>query len=348
LQWSSAPSDRPIHILLSICDHYEPGNGGAPAERADGRVRNWVEQYPKLLANFKDSDGRPPRHTFFYPIEMYRPGEVDQIAGLCRAGFGEIEVHLHHDHDTARHLRKTLLDWKQLLRDRHGLLSRHRDTGETMYAFVHGNWALNNSRPDGRFCGVDDELEVLRETGCYADFTFPSYPDVSQPRKINSIYYAQCDPGKPVSLDRGIDVGAAPAPQQSLMLIQGPLIPNWKSRKFSVLPRIENGNIQGNQPPTEDRLNLWIKARVQVASRPDWFFVKLHTHGATEHNQAVLLGGPMVRFHENLAERARRNPNFHHHYVTAREMYNLVKAAESGWSGSVDAARDQTLIWPTG
>jgi hypothetical protein len=233
-----------------------------------------------------------------------------------------------------------------LLRDRHGLLARDRRSGETKYAFIHGNWALNNSHPGGRFCGVNNELDILRETGCYADFTFPSYPDPTQPCKINSIYYAQDQPGLPLSHLRGTDVGAAPPPARQLLLIQGPLILNWNSRKFGLLPRVENGNIQGNQPPTEQRLELWLKAGVRIPARPDWFFVKLHTHGAPEANQAVLLGEPMVRFHEALAARAKRDANFQYHYVTAREMYNLAKAAEAGWTGTVAGARDHELIWP--
>ena len=52
----------------------------------------------------------------------------------------------------------------------------------------------------------------------------------------------------------------------------------------------------------------------------------------------------MVRFHEALARRADRDHNFHFHYVTAREMYNLVRAAETGWNGTVDQARDFELI----
>ena len=64
-------------------------------------------------------------------------------------------------------------------------------------------------------------------------------------------------------------------------------------------------------------------ARVQVRLAPDWFFVKLHTHGAPEYNQRVLLGEPMVQFHRDLARLAQANPHFRFHYVTAREMYNL-------------------------
>ena len=337
--------DQRIDLILCVGDHWEPGHGHVTAQQADVRVDRWVNEYPRLFGDFRDSDGRPPRHTFFYPIEMYRPGEVDRIAQLCRAGFGEVEVHLHHDNDTADNLRKTLLDWKQLLSDRHGLLPRDKQSGEIRYAFVHGNWALDNSLPDGRWCGINNELDILRETGCYADFTFPSFPSPTQPRKINSIYYAVDDPHRPKSHDTGTDVGVAPQPPGSLLLVQGPLLLDWRSRKYGLLPRVENANLQHNQPPTARRLDLWLRAAIGVPSRPDWVFVKLHTHGCTEPNAEIVLGEPMVRFHELLARRSAENVNFHYHYVTAREMYNLIRAAEAGWTGSVADARDYDLSW---
>jgi len=52
----------------------------------------------------------------------------------------------------------------------------------------------------------------------------------------------------------------------------------------------------------------------------------------------------MVRFHEELARQARENPHFHFHYVTAREAYNLIKAAEAGFTGTVQEARDYLLV----
>ena len=123
----------------------------------------------------------------------------------------------------------------------------------------------------------------------------------------------------------------------SLMLIQGPLLLDWRRR------RIENGCLQISQPPDMHRLDLWMRARIHVPSRPDWLFVKLHTHGAPESNQRVLLGGPMVQFHQELARRAKDNPDFHFHYVTARELYNLARAAEAGYPGDVAAALDYEL-----
>jgi hypothetical protein len=338
--------DEEVHLLLCVCDHYEPRQYWPPPEVSRALVERWLRDYPRQFGGFHDSDGRTPRHTFFYPVEEYAADYLDGLAGLCRRGFGEVEIHLHHDNDTADNLRRTLLDFKDLLARRHGLLGRRKDTGAPAYGFIHGNWALDNSLPDGRHCGVNNELDVLRETGCYADFTLPSAPSAAQTRKINSIYYAVDDPHRPKSHDTGVDVGSGPPPDNALLLIQGPLLLDWSRRKLGRLPGLEHGCIQSSQPAAIRRLPLWLRARVQVPARPDWFFVKLHTHGTEERNLEVLLGEPMVQFHRDLAQLARDNPRFHYHYVTAREMYNLVKAAEAGWRGSVADALDFELSPP--
>jgi hypothetical protein len=228
------------HVLLCLADHYEPKSNNAPPELARQRVCNWVEHYPRLFGRFRDSDGRPPRHTFFYPPEEYEPAYLDALTELCQAGFGEVEVHIHHRHDTAESLRDKLAAFRDLLAGRHHQLARDRHTGELAYGFVHGNWSLCNSRPDGDWCGVNDELTVLRQTGCYADFTLPSMPSPTQTAKINSLYYARSSPDRPRGHDRGVDVGTGPAPEGSLLLIQGPLLLDWGNRKWGILPRPEN------------------------------------------------------------------------------------------------------------
>ena len=79
----------------------------------------------------------------------------------------------------------------------HGCLTTWPD-GRTAFGFVHGNWALDNSRILGGedFCGVNDEITLLQEEGCYADFTFPAWQTISQPHRTNDIYYAIDDPAK--------------------------------------------------------------------------------------------------------------------------------------------------------
>jgi hypothetical protein len=331
-----------VHLLLAICDHYEP-LARDTMDLAKRRVNQWLEEYPRLYSRFRDTDGMHPQHSFFYPAEEYHPELLDVITRLCRHAdgnrYGEVEIHLHHDRDTADNLRKTLLDFKQTLATRHGCLSRDKESGEISYGFIHGNWALDNARSDGRMCGVNNELDVLRETGCYADFTLPSSPSETQTRKINSIYWAVDDPHRPKSHNTGFDLGTIQRPERALLMIQGPLLLNWKRRKFGMIPKVENSCLQKNQPPDADRLDLWLRARICLPMQPNWYFVKLHTHGAKEPNQDVLLGEPMVRFHELLQARAERDPLFKFHYVTAREMANLALAVVDGKSENVNLAR---------
>jgi len=180
-------------------------------------------------------------------------------------------------------------------------------------------------------CGVDNELSVLQNAGCYADMTFPSSPSSTQPSTINAIYRAVDNPGRSRSHDRGVVVVAGTAPTDGLLMIQGPLVLDWTRRKYSLLPRIENACLQRSQPPSMRRFENWLRAGVRVAGRPDWYFVKLHTHGAVEGNADVLLGQANADFHRELAHRATKSP-IKYHYVTAREMVNIALAAEAGVS----------------
>jgi hypothetical protein len=320
------------HVFLCIADHWEPKWSRPSRQTERERVARWARDYPVLASQFTDCRGRHPQHTFFYPEEEYEPEHLDALSEIQRQGFGDVEVHLHHDRDTAAGLREKLSRFTETLHNRHGLL--HKDAGGRLrYAFIHGNWALDNSRPDGRWCGVNNELSILMETGCYADFTMPSAPAPCQTTTINSIYYAADDPHHPKSHDQG-----APAhvgcrqPPNTLLMVQGPLALDWGSRKWGFLPRIENGDLTATRPPSLARLELWMQAGVKVGGQEDWAFVKLHTHGAQESNMAMLLGQSMHDFHRALATYAAEQPWFRYYYVTASEMAGLVYAAENGLS----------------
>jgi hypothetical protein len=212
------------------------------------------------------------------------------------------------------------------------------------YAFIHGNWALDNARPDGRWCGVNDELTILLETGCYADFTQPAAPDPSQTVTVNSIYYAVDDPHRPRSHDRGIRSSAGiPRPSDALLIVQGPLALDWQRRWRGVLPGLENAAIDASNPPRIERFRRWLDVGISVAGRPEWVFVKLHTHGGPERNADVLLGPAMRAFHRALVRDFNDGVRCRLHYVTAREMANVVRAAEDGRSGNAGQFRDHAL-----
>ena len=326
----------PVDVFIAICDHYEPEWGNPSVGTALERVQRWHDEYPRLFGAFADVDGRPPRHTFFYPQDQYRPEYLDVLARLCEQGYGEVDVHLHHHDDTAEGLEEKLESFRQILYHRHGVLRRDPITNEIVYGFIHGNWCLCNSRRDGRWCGVDHEIPVLLKTGCYADFTMPSAPSDTQTTTINSIYYAQDQPGQRKSHDRGIraEVGK-PAPDDSLLMIQGPLTFDWARKKYGLIPKIENGDLLANHPPTIQRMKLWLDAGVTVKGRPNWRFVKLHTHGCKSDNMEMLLGPKAQRFHADLAALHKAQPNFKYHYVSAWEMAQLVHQAEQGSNDSI-------------
>jgi hypothetical protein len=325
--------------MFAITDHFEPRWNGASYDQECGRIEIWAQQYPLLASRHRDADGFAPQHTFFYPEEQYRGEHLDALADLRRRGFGDVEIHLHHDGDTAEVLREKLVRFKKILHERHGLLHVNPETGEVGYGFIHGDWALDNSGPRGRYCGVNAELAVLRETGCYADFTLPAAPEAAQTRKINSIYYALDDPLKPKSHDTGRDVEVGGTPWGDLMIIQGPLTLDWRSRKWGIFPRIENGELSGDNPPTRERVDLWIRQHIHVKGRPEWIFIKVHTHGASEMDSKILLGDPMEEMFRYLESAYNDGVRYRLHYVTARQMYNIIKAAEAGLEGNPDRYR---------
>jgi hypothetical protein len=333
----------PVHVAFCAVDHFEPFWGKADGIVAKKRVKSWIEEYSAIADRHADSEGMHPRHTFFYPQEEYEPELLEMLAGLCGGGHGEVEIHLHHDDDTSEGTRQKLFTFTELLAKKHGLLSTDQETGEIKYGFIHGNWALDNSRRDGRWCGVNDELTILQETGCYADFTLPSAPSDTQTKKINSIYYAIDDPNKPKSHDRGIDAVAGGTNQRGLLMIQGPLCLNWHSRKFGVMPRIESGSLSYDNPFSTERLELWVSHSPKIYNGTEWIFVKIHTHGCQEKNMNYLLFGGLDRLYSTLESYDNDISNYKLHYVSAREMFNLVKALEANTMDRLENWRDYPL-----
>ena len=322
------------HLLFAICDHYEPLHGGADYATGKARVDAWRTRYPALARAFRDADGRPPRHSYFFPGEQYDARFIEPLAEMCALGMGEVEVHLHHDGDTRETLRerleKTLADL-----NRHGVLAKTRVDAKPAWAFIHGNWCLANARRDGRWCGVDDEMDLLWELGCYADLTFPSAPDESQPGIVNSIYYPRGDVSRRRAYEDGAPIRVGTPRQDRLLLIEGPIaLARRRSPSASASAiRIESSALDRSDPPTAARLATWVEQEVTVGGRPEWVFVKLHTHGAPEKNAEILLGDTMMRFHEELARAHDDGEKWKLHYVTAREMFNLARAAMDGRRG---------------
>jgi hypothetical protein len=341
------PKGEPIDLIFALADHFEPatvpGPGGRFADLAtqEQRLERWSREYPKLVRAWPDSDGRPFRHTYFYPAEQYERGIVQRLVEHCRAGWGEIELHLHHGveaPDTADNLRRVLVEFRNALAE-HGCLSRLDGDSMPRYAFVHGNFALANSR-GGRFCGVDNEMQVLAETGCYADFTLPSAPLESQVAKINAIYECTLPLEQAVPHRLGRDLRRGHTPRFPL-IVQGPL--GLRLRGKFPFVGVENGDIATANPPSPARIQLWRRAAVQVKGEPNWTFIKLHCHGMAPKDEVVMLGPLMMQFLRDLDELCQADRRIRVHFVSAREMTNIILAACDGCSGNPCEYRDRRL-----
>ena len=337
----SPPRATPRHLIFALCDHFEPLWKNPPASVARERVSAWRRDYPLLASAFRDSCGRPPRHTFFFPGEEYAPEFLEPLGELAGLGYGEVEVHLHHDGDTPGGLRASLEDTARRFAE-HGHLPRDAE-GRLRYAFIHGNWSLANSRRDGRWCGVDAELPVLFDTGCYADLTFPAAPSECQPPWVNAIYWPSGDLSRRRAHESGQPARVGFRYRDRILMITGPLA--LSRRPGRLLPRIESSAIAAGDPPTPDRVRTWVDQDIHVAGRPEWVFVKVHTHGATEANAACLLGDGGRSLHRALAA-YNDGARWRLHYVTAREMFNIAAAAMDGAEGDPSSFRDYEIPPP--
>jgi hypothetical protein len=334
-----------VHIMFAFVDHFEPGNRNAPPEQQIRRMDDWVDEYPRLAGRHRDSDGVPPQHTFFFPPHYDQHGHLEKLTELCTAGYGEIELHLHHDRqepwpDDEESLRKKIIDCLDSF-SRCGVFCL--PDGTRTYGFIHGDWALANSLSSGEHCGVNDELTILEQTGCYADFTFP-VSNEAQPRLANTFFYGQSCREHPKGYDTMAEpVVAGKAPGLGLLFAQGPIGLRWRSRTHRFKPSIEQANIDVKDYPFAARIDYWINKRIHVPGRPEWLFVKIHTHGVREEDREVLLGKPAENMYSHLESKYNDENKYLLHYVSAREMYNIIKAAEAGESGNPNEFRDYLI-----
>jgi hypothetical protein len=322
---------KPVKLAyLAVADHYEPFRGNASDETAFARLAKWENDLPRMCDGLADAKGRLPQHTFFYPLDEYDPEVLDRLARLCDQGFGDVEVHLHHEGESSSQLADMLSGFAETLHKKHGLLRMDPQNGQLAYGFIHGNWSLDNSRPDGRWCGVNDELRVLKNTGCYADFTLPSAPSDTQTSTINSIYYAIDDPDKPKSHDTGIPAKVGREPSGDLLIVQGVLALDWSRRKYGILPRLENSELAENQPVSLHRVPAWLDFAPVVKGSEEICFIKLHCHGAWERHFDTLLGNPMKMLLKYLIEKCPDELGCEFRFVTCWEMVQLIHALEQG------------------
>lgn len=337
------------NLIFCIANHFEPGWNGKEIYSIDvqrRRLESWSKDAARIGEIVRDTDGTKFRHTNFYPAEQYDSVLLSQMSELSRDGLGEVEVHLHHGiegPDNAENLERNLIEFRDVLADEHKCLSRLDGVGKPMYAFVHGNWALDNSA-GGMFCGVDNEMAILRETGCYADMTLPSAPDRSQVPVINSIYECGLPLEQAAAHRKGRRLRVGVGIHSFPVIITGPLLFDWSKRIGHIpIPKVENGELAHFRANSIERLKRWIDADISIEGRPDWVFIKLHCHGFFDHDRSACIGDDAIRFFSEIINHGERTDEYTVHFTSAREMFNIIMACVDGKTGSPNNYRDYRL-----
>jgi hypothetical protein len=320
--------DQQKHLLFLMVDHYEPGKGADAGSHSD----RWVEKLRPIADRHRDASGRRFQYTWFYPFDEHQESVVKGLTDAARDGYGEVELHWHHPPTISARFPRMLaeaLPWFE----RYGAMISSGPDGRTQFGFIHGLWALDGSQLR---CGVNRELDILFRAGCYADFTFSTAGTISQPRKINAIYYAT-DTDAPKSYDVGDDVVVGRPVSDRLMMFEGPLSIDW------LRLRIEYAAVENYVIPSPVRISRWIDTNIHVVGRPEWVFVKVYSHGI--QSESVILDQQLDKMLADLARICERR-GITLHFVTAREAYNVVKAAEDGKTGDAGAYLDYRLPPP--
>ncbi len=323
------PVKGPKHIMFAFTDHFEPHD--------QKTMNRWIKTYPAMAKRHWDADGKHPQHSFFWFFSHSNITEkksfLKQISALAYKQYGEIELHMHHGNDNEESFLKLMNQAIGLSHEVGAMITQETQPRST-FGFIHGMWGLDNSRGPGD-CGVNNELILLRKLGCYADFTNPSWGPM-HPKMVNRFYYAMDDPEKPKSYDTGIPMEVGKPGVGDLFEFTGQSI----ARLNGLRLQYDHGEIDRDNLPTNERIDRWVKKAVHVKGRPDWIFIKVFAHSAIAVDHEVVLGRWREGMHSYLEKKYDDGTNYVLHYVTAREAYNIAKAAEAGKSGNPNDFRD--------
>jgi hypothetical protein len=161
---------------------------------------------------------------------------------------------------------------------------------------------------------------------------------------VNQIYWPDGDLARARAYEQGVRAKIGGLKRDRLLMIQGPLAPARRPGSFRW--RIESAAVTAHDPPSPARIRTWVDQGIHVEGRPEWIFIKVHTHGAPEDQAASLLGEGGRALHAELAARYNDGSRFVLHYVTAREMFNIASAAMEGRSGNPSEYRDHRIAPP--
>jgi hypothetical protein len=136
------------------------------------------------------------------------------------------------------------------------------------------------------------------------------------------------------SYDRRLPLSALRDGTADLMIFEGPLIFSPSLNPRHLMLDLDDGDIHDAEHASPARADRWIRANVHVPERPDWVFVKLFAHGiSTPGDVEAVVGSDYEEMLSYLEREYNDGTRYVLHYITARQAYNLARAAAEGATG---------------
>ena len=326
----------PIDIIFSSVNRFDPIDAGDDPELQTSIIKQWAELYPAIINGVLDSDGYPPKNTWFCPADESLSEILHPLLNLCDNGFGEMEVMIDIGGEPA------VQDINKLAR----IIEKYRHNG--IPELENRNQTLNFAiitavkEPIAQIEEREKVRKVLtssEDLGGYADFTSPVHSMIKR-RKLNRIYDLSEQSRGPDKDEVAKSPGENSRDPGLFLNFPGPLFFNYEN--YSLLPYMDNAEISSEKPFERKRVENWIKANVHVAGKPEWLFLRTSTRGAKPDIANMLLGDDGRQMYMQLVDKF-SYPDYRLHFVTAREAYNIAAAAIDGHGGNPNDYRDYKI-----
>jgi hypothetical protein len=275
-----------------------------------------------------------PKLTLACPVLDWADSSVNEIAHICAQGLGEVELLFRAREFDQGSISSCLVtaSEKLLLNARHSPGARTSRFCILWDASIFGDSRLTS--PSAAL------VELLRDIGCLVDLSHPDNGCTFQPKPLNSIYTVAHYPPVPRPYNCPSYVAANELPSGYLYVVDGPLDVVWNPRNGELLPRVVTGRIEAGDCPTHNDVSSWCDAGIHVTGRPGWIFVKLILEtGANSQDVIESLDCVFSACGSLFGNGSDSGVIF----ATAREMYNIVRAAEAGKNGSAAEYRDYLI-----
>lgn len=334
---------EPIHIMFAFVDHWE---STYDETRSVEKANLWYKDFNTIAQKHRDADGVMPQHSWFVS-DLYDP-PLRIIAKCVYENLGEIEIHIHHgtandtEKDNTEEMTKLLDKYLGRLKE-YGACHTLEKNPQTMFGFIHGNWSLDNSLISGnirKYCGVNREIDLLLSKGCYGDFTFPCNMPMTPSWNSKIMVSKDCPQQKSYDIQenlRELKVGSPRPSKDEMLILLGPggSSPSAGSTHYN---------------PDISIMKRWVDENIHVEGRDNWIFIKVYIHSvqASDSKDGVsrIYGDIADKFYTEIEKEYNDGVNYKLHYVTSREMFNIIMAAVDGKTGNPGDYRDYVIKKP--